>query len=588
MADALADNPQAVLVNALETLARDEHELTPRDRLDAALRLAEAGDILDQFSHTKRGLQLGVPLAELLKDDDAKCMLRLEAAMVAGFDDGERAAIAPLKSAIVLADAAGKWWCVAATRHALGRVYSHVGRNAESVAELLEVHRLYQQQQDTPGVVGVLSDLAWIYRGQEDDPQALQRAMQAGEAALSLLEPARQRHLAATVNNTLAGVYESAGQYERARNRTLAAMRTATEIGDLTGTGYIGRLAARIEMRMGNPARALALVEKAKRAFMSAGVREMVLQTSVLRAKALLALGRRSEAKQELDAAETLRRQTDTASYDAEYYGTQLALYESMDDFESALRASKALAAAERRRATEDNRKTGAELQERFEVQRREAENTLLREQQRASASRNAFLAVTLLVSLACAGVMVAYLVQLRLQRRRLAELAARDDLTGLPNRRTIMEFARQARKAMPVTHEPLCVAVVDIDHFKQVNDSHGHEVGDRALQTFARVCKDRLRDRDMIGRMGGEEFLLVLPGAHRDDLPAVFERLQAGLRTAQIPGMPSDARLTFSMGCATLLPNEEIEPAIRRADEGVYRAKSLGRDQLVIAEESS
>src|ERR1019366_5060400 len=122
--------------------------------------------------------------------------------------------------------------------------------------------------------------------------------------------------------------------------------------------------------------------------------------------------GRRGEAKRELDEAETLRRQLDTASYDAEYYGAQLALYESMRDFESALRAGKALAAAERRRATEDNRKTGAELQERFEVQRREAENTLLREQQRPSATRNAFLVATLLVSLACVGVMVAYLVQ--------------------------------------------------------------------------------------------------------------------------------------------------------------------------------
>jgi len=614
MANALADDPQAVLRNALQTLARDERELTPRERLDAALRLAAAGDILDQFSHTKRGLQVGLPLAVLLKDDDAQCLLRLEAAMVAGSDGGEQAAIAPLKSAIALAEAAGKGWCAAATRHALGRVYSHIGRNAEGTAELLEVHRLYQQQKDTAGLAGVLSDLAWIYRGQQDNPQAWQRAVQAGEAALALLDPARQRYLAATVNNTLAGTYESAGQYELARTHAQAAMRIATEMGDLTGTGYIGCLAGRIEMKTGNPARALVLVEKAKQAFVEAGVRQMVLQTSVLRAQALLALGRRAEAKQELDAAEPLRHvnddpssdgyigrspegiraglgaarrsaRVDTASYDADYHGAQMALYESMGDFESALRAGKALAAAERRRVTEDNRKTAAELQERFEAQRRDAENRLLREQQRASASRNTFLVVTLLVSLACAGILVAYLVQLRLQRRRLVELAARDDLTGLPNRRSIMELARRARQGMPGMREPLCVAVMDIDHFKHVNDTHGHEVGDRALQTFARVCKRRLRGRDMIGRLGGEEFLLVLPGARREDLPAVFARLQAGLQVTRVPGMPAHARLTFSMGCATLRPNEDIEPAIRRADEGVYRAKAQGRDRLVIAE---
>jgi diguanylate cyclase (GGDEF)-like protein len=614
MADALADDPQALLHQALKTLARDERELTPRERLAAALGLAAAGDLLDQVSHTKRGLQVGLPLAVLLKDDDAQCLLRLEAARVAGFDGSEQAAVAPLKNALALAEAARKGWCAAATRQALGRVYGHIGRHAEGTAELLEANRLYQQQGDTAGSAGVLSDLAWLYRGQPDSPQALPRAVQAGEAALALLQPARQRHLAATVNHTLASLYESAGQYELARTHAQAALRSAAETGDLAGTGYIGHLASRIEMKTGNAARALVLVEKAKQAFGEAGVRLMVLQAGVLRAQALLALGRQAEAAQELDAMEALRRQhdepsvdgtpgrspggiraslgvagrsarLDIAAYDADYHGTRLALYESLGDFESALRAGKALAAAERRRMTEDNRRMAAELQERFEAQRREAENTLLREQQRASASRNTFLVVTLLVSLACAGILVAYLVQLRLQRRRLVELAARDDLTGLPNRRSIMELARRARQGMPGMREPLCVAVMDIDHFKQVNDTHGHEVGDRALQTFARVCKRRLRGRDMIGRLGGEEFLLVLPGARREDLPAVFTRLQAGLQAARIPGMPADARLTFSMGCATLRPNEDIEPAIRRADEGVYRAKAQGRDRLVIAE---
>jgi diguanylate cyclase (GGDEF)-like protein len=585
IAGALADDPQAVLHQALETLARDVRTVAPRQRLDAALRLAAAGDILDQFAHTRRGLEVGLPLAAQLEDDDAHCLLRLEAAMLAGSDGSEAAAVAPLQTAIAQAESAGKGWCVAATRHGLGRVYSHIGRNAESTAELLHAHRLYQQQGDKAGIIGVLSDLTWLYRGQQDNPQALRQAVQSGQAALALLDPARQRYLAATVNHSLAGAYESAGDFAHARTHVLSAMRFATDMGDFTGIGYTARLAGRIEMKAGQPARALALAEQARQVFAAVGARPMVLQSGVLRAQALLALGRRVEARQELDATEALRKQLDTASYDAEFYTTQLSVYESLGDFESALRAAKALAAAERRRVAEDNRKTATELQERFEAKRREAENALLREQQRAAESRHAFVVVTLLISLACAGVMVAYMVQLRLQRRRLAELAGLDDLTGLPNRRSIMEFARRTCKAITATHEPLCVAVMDIDHFKRVNDTHGHEVGDRALQTFARVCKRRLRGRDRVGRLGGEEFLLVLPGARREDLPAVFARLQAGLQAAQIPGMPANARLTFSMGCATLLPNEDIEPAIRRADEGVYRAKALGRDRLVMAE---
>jgi len=585
IADALADDPQAVLRQGLEALARDERTQAPRERLDATLRVAAAGDELEQFAHTKRGLELGLPLAEQLKDEDAQCLLRLEAAKAVGIDGGEPAAVAPLRSAIAQAEAAGKGWCAAITRQALGRVYSHAGRHAESITELLQVHRFHQQQADKTGMASALVDLTDVYRSQDDSVQSLLRAMQAGEAALALLAPARQRHLAATANHRLAGAYEGAGDYERARTHVQVAMRIASDMGDLAGIGRSTYLAGRIETKAGRPALALALADQAKQVFAAAAAYPMVLQAGALRAQALLALGRRAEAAQELDEGEALRRRMDIAPLDAGYHGSLLAVYESLGDFESALRAAKALAAAEHRRVAEDSRKTAAELQDRFEVQRKAAENALLREQQRAAESRHAFLVVTLLISLACAGVMVAYLVQLRQQRRRLAELAGLDDLTGLPNRRSIMELARRARKAMPATHEPLCVAVMDIDHFKRVNDTHGHEVGDRALQTFARVCKERLRGRDRVGRLGGEEFLLVLPGARREDLPAVFARLQAGLRAAKVPGMPADARLTFSMGCATLRPDEDIEPAIRRADEGVYRAKALGRDRLVIAE---
>ena len=122
------------------------------------------------------------------------------------------------------------------------------------------------------------------------------------------------------------------------------------------------------------------------------------------------------------------------------------------------------------------------------------------------------------------------------------------------------------------------------IDHFKSVNDTHGHEVGDAALKVFASVCSENLRGRDVLGRFGGEEFLLVLPGAQVSSLDAVFERLRTGLRAAAVPGMPPDARLSFSMGAVSLEADATIEQAIHRADEALYRAKADGRDRLTVA----
>jgi diguanylate cyclase (GGDEF)-like protein len=242
------------------------------------------------------------------------------------------------------------------------------------------------------------------------------------------------------------------------------------------------------------------------------------------------------------------------------------------------------LGAAQERSVREDNRKAANELQERFETQRRDAENGLLREQQHAAQSQRWLLLATLLLSLALLAATVAYLVQQMRLKKRLAELAVRDDLTGMPNRRSIMETARQVNSDRRGSQQPACIAVLDIDHFKAVNDTYGHDVGDAALITFARVCSANLRSQDRLGRFGGEEFLLVLPGACIADLQVVFERLQSGLRAAVVPGMPADARLSFSMGCALLRADDEVEQAIHRADESLYRAKAEGRDRLAVA----
>ena len=87
-----------------------------------------------------------------------------------------------------------------------------------------------------------------------------------------------------------------------------------------------------------------------------------------------------------------------------------------------------------------------------------------------------------------------------------MAELAARDDLTGMPNRRSILATARQVNSEQRGSQQPACIAVLDIDHFKAVNDTYGHDVGDAALITFARVCSNSLRSQDRLGRFGGEE----------------------------------------------------------------------------------
>jgi len=165
-----------------------------------------------------------------------------------------------------------------------------------------------------------------------------------------------------------------------------------------------------------------------------------------------------------------------------------------------------------------------------------------------------------------------------------LDRLARTDVLTGLPNRRAILEalhwqvaYARRARL-------PLTVVLCDLDHFKRVNDRHGHEGGDLALKAFARVCREVKRETDLAGRWGGEEFLLVLPNTDIDGAQVFGERFLGALRQRQVR-MPdgSEAGIRASLGAARVWTTESEDAAISRADAALYRAKESGRDRMVV-----
>jgi diguanylate cyclase len=153
------------------------------------------------------------------------------------------------------------------------------------------------------------------------------------------------------------------------------------------------------------------------------------------------------------------------------------------------------------------------------------------------------------------------------------------DQLTGLPNRRHILELLDEALTMDGDTGSGLCIAVIDIDHFKAINDAHGHEAGDSALRDFADTCRERVRAQDSLGRMGGEEFLLILPGARSIDATGVIGRIREGLPRARLVEDGSSLPYTFSAGVTEALPDDDRSSILRRADRALYAAKAAGRN---------
>ena len=166
-----------------------------------------------------------------------------------------------------------------------------------------------------------------------------------------------------------------------------------------------------------------------------------------------------------------------------------------------------------------------------------------------------------------------------------LARLATLDPLTGVFNRRTMTELANQAIAASKRQGRPLSLLILDIDHFKRINDQFGHEAGDLALCRFVELLEEAIRGADVIARIGGEEFVIILPDANEAAAIALAERVLERLRDSgfMISGWP--VPLQASIGVGTLGPAiSDLETLLREADRAMYEAKHSGRNRVVAA----
>jgi len=163
-----------------------------------------------------------------------------------------------------------------------------------------------------------------------------------------------------------------------------------------------------------------------------------------------------------------------------------------------------------------------------------------------------------------------------------LAEQARRDALTGVYNRRHLAEQLDYQLSAFSRTHQPFSVVMIDIDHFKRINDVHGHDVGDAVLKGVTAVMSEALRDIDIFGRWGGEEFLCILPSTHGADAQQCAERLRERLEKTSFAETAPHLSVTGSFGLATSNANDSAQDIVKRCDIALYKAKKGGRNRVV------
>ncbi len=363
-------------------------------------------------------------------------------------------------------------------------------------------------------------------------------------------------------------------------------------LGDEQGVAFADMRVCDVLIDLGDFRGARARCEDALKIFSASGTVDVVKQTRSFLAQIDLAEGHAARAlstlndilangavdmpPREVTPLFKLRADANAA------LGNPLAAYADLDEY------------MRRYTATNETRRIRqvAALHARFEIDREIDRNAALQleltqsRERQAELQRHTWLAMSagaLVITL-----LTALLVGARLHRRQLATLANLDALTGLPNRRHAAHLASAALEQARRNPQPLTLALIDLDHFKVINDRCGHAGGDQVLKEFALLSRDVLRGTDILGRWGGEEFLLVMPGAALDTAMAVVERLREIARTISAPGSGEPIAVSLSAGLATNESNlHSLDALVARADVALYRAKHDGRN-LVRIDDSS
>ncbi len=580
----VADNPREALKQG-EVLREQALKAGDRKLELRALRLIVMGCLqTEDMTQLARVHEAATRLAESLGDTQAKVeFVSAKAGLLAG-EVKYKEAQKTYDDAIALAEKSGLRRVVGTVLLAKAYVSGLQGRDTESLELYFRAHQIFEDLGDAATARSVLGSIGAAYAHDGASNEMLAKALTFHERSIAPEAEKTARHELATTYFNIAVVYQRLKDWPKATQFVTKSKALFHVLDDTIGEAFCSYRLGVLAGESGNWAEALAHQNTALPVLKASGDTTMVFNVQRNRARALARLGKRREAVEALAAANTIRSGIESSWMETTYLADAADVASRLGDFETAYRTQLELHAAQQKAFIEARQRDAAEMQTRFEVKQTDAENELLRVREREAEARGLAQLLAIILLLMVLGALGWYLYRQRMQNQRFADLALRDDLTGLPNRRSILEFARaqiRASNGSQGSKAPLCLALIDIDHFKSINDDCGHAIGDAVLVAFAAVCSHQLRSIDRLGRFGGEEFMLIMPGADLTQIPQMFNRLRDAVAGLRVNGVPADRHLTFSMGATAFgAVDDDLEKMTKRADDALYRAKQGGRNR--------
>jgi diguanylate cyclase (GGDEF)-like protein len=497
------------------------------------------------------------------------------------------AARAAFESAVQLAREGGDDEMLAGALFSRGYLFGVQGDYAAGLADLKSAQQLYDRLAMGHHSLTARNAIAILYNRMGDYAEAKHiygRALAAQRAA------GMRREQAVTLHN-IGRAHEQLGEWPDARRAYEESLAIHGQIGYGRGEAYALRGLAAVANADADPQRALDLLARASRLERASPDARLSAQIDLSRGTALRLAGRLGESTGALTRAREVFERADALAELAATWRELATVRGSLGDWRGAYEAQVATTTLTERLLVNQGDQRFAALKVEFDTAAKEQENALLlrenaatlralAEQERARRLQWAVLALTA----ALAAVLATLALRQWRGTRRMRALAMTDELTGAPNRRAVLT---RLDALLEATGPGCSVALLDLDHFKSINDQHGHPAGDEVLRTIAVRLRSAVAEPAFFGRLGGEEFLVVLPGADAAAARDAGERLREAILGLDAGRwLPDGRRLTASVGTATQRSGGETSSALlQRADAALYEAKRSGRNRVVASD---
>ncbi|WP_457336303.1 diguanylate cyclase [Rhizobacter sp. P5_C2] len=455
------------------------------------------------------------------------------------------------------------------------------GEFANGLFDLRLANQLYERLGMPQQALTSLNAIAILYNRMGDHAQARYYF----EAALKAQQAAGLRREQAVTQHNLGRALENLKDWDAAQHAFEAVLALSREIGYPRGEAYALRGLASVRNARGDAAGALGLLDQASELHHRTPDERLRAQILLQRGIAMRLLRRPVEALAALGEAQKVFSTADSRAELATTYGELATALSDQGDWHGAFEQQQKYKAVSDELLHRQLDQRFATLKVEFDSAAKDKENQLLMREKAATEraldqERRASALRAVVIALAALLVVVMGVLVWRHRRtsHRMQDLAMTDELTHLPNRRHVLGKLQ----GLLAQRQACALLIVDLDFFKMINDEHGHLVGDDILRAIATVLRDSGRAPVELGRLGGEEFIVVLPEVDIDTAIAAAERLRQKVAELDVSRWLPDRNITISIGITLAESGDTVSSVLRRADEALYEAKRSGRNRCV------